>query len=80
MNKREIVTMLVEPHPGNETGKVLIYRDELPEGARVEGEGDQGGTAIANMNKAQLITLLEERNVELTGKETKGELLALAAG
>ena len=35
---REIVVMLVPPHEGNPMGRVRIYREDLPEGAVVEGE------------------------------------------
>ena len=76
MNEREIVIMLVEPHHGNEAGEVRIYRDELPEGAVVKGEGHIA-VDVHRMNKAQLTAHLEELGVELSGDETKVELLAL---
>lgn len=80
MSNREIVIMLVEPHEGNEAGEVRIYRDELPEGAVIKGEEGGSGNAadVSRMNKAQLIAFLEEAGSELTGSETKAELLAIA--
>lgn len=42
---REIVTMKVEPHPGNESGTVRIYRDQVPEGAVILDDVDADAPA-----------------------------------
>lgn len=76
--EREIVIMLVEPHPGNDAGEVRIYRDELPDGAVVKGEETASAEAdVGRMNKAQLAGHLESLGIELAGDETKAALLAL---
>lgn len=79
MAEREIVTMLVEPHEGNEAGEVRVYRDELSAGAAVKEDAPQANVDdVSRMTKAQLNVLLDERGIERSGNETKAELVELA--
>lgn len=53
--QREIVTMRVEPHEGNEAGLVTVYRDEAPEGAVIVEDEVEGAPAeTAKERKARL--------------------------
>lgn len=71
-------------------GFYTTYRDAMKEGEVVldddanEAPAFVGGvisaTDIARMNKTQLIESLVSRGTELTGNETKAELLALIEG
>ena len=77
MSERELVIMIVTPCEGNEAGEVLIYRDELPEGAVVKEAGAVAAVEdVSRMSKAQLMALLDEQGIERDGTETKAELVA----
>lgn len=77
--EREVIKIACDVTEDNAHGFYIGYRDTMKEDETEFGAEVSGGANIGKMNKTQLAEYLIGIGVEVTGQESKAELLEMAS-